>query len=147
LHSYNIKIERTIRDNIVLNAPYVDDRAVLRAAQLSGLLDFIQHHPEGFDMQIEEGGKNLSGGQKQMVAISRAFLHNPPVLLLDEPTGAMDDKSSTIFKNNLTKQIGNKTLLLVTHRGSMLNLVNRIIILDYGQIIADGPKDSIQSLN
>ncbi len=133
----------TMRDNIVIQAPYANDTDVLKAAQLSGIDDFVKLHPDGFDMEIAEGGKNLSGGQKQMVAIARAFLHKPPLILLDEPTSAMDDKSSMLFKDTLQTELGGNTLMLITHRSTMLKLVNRLIIMDKGKIIADGPKDAI----
>jgi ATP-binding cassette subfamily C protein LapB len=133
----------TMRDNIVLQAPYVNDADILRAAKLSGIDEFIKLHPDGFDMQIEEGGKNLSGGQKQMVAIARSFLHRPPLILLDEPTSAMDDKSSMLFKSMLKSELSDNTIILVTHRGDMLNIVNRLIIINDGKIVADGPKNTI----
>ncbi|NQY42854.1 MAG: type I secretion system permease/ATPase [Legionellales bacterium] len=133
----------TMRENIALQAPYVNDSEILKAAQFSGINDFIRLHPDGFDMQIEEGGKNLSGGQKQMIAIARAFLHSPPLILLDEPTSAMDDKSSLFFKRMLQNELKDNTLILVTHRSDMLNIVNRLIIIDKGRIIADGPKNNI----
>lgn len=133
----------TMRDNIVLQAPYASDAEVLKAAQISGIDDFIKLHPDGFDMLIEEGGKNLSGGQKQMIAISRAFLHKPPLILLDEPTSAMDDATSRNFLSALNSELGSSTLILVTHRNDMLNLVNRLIIMDKGKIIADGPKNAL----
>lgn len=133
----------TVKDNIVLGVPYADDASVLAAAKISGLDEFLQHHPDGFDLQIEENGKNLSGGQRQMIAISRALLLSPPLILLDEPTSAMDDKSDARFKENLLASLNHRTLILVTHRASMLSLVDRIIILDKGKLIADGPKESI----
>ncbi len=133
----------TMRENIALQAPYANDSDILRAAKISGIDDFIRLHPDGFDMQIEECGKNLSGGQKQMVAIARAFLHKPPLVLLDEPTSAMDDKSSLLFKKMLQNELKNNTLILVTHRTDMLNLVNRLIIIDKGRIVADGSKNNI----
>lgn len=133
----------SIRDNIALQAPYATDEAILKAANISGIYEFIRLHPDGFDMIIEEEGKNLSGGQRQMIAIARAFVHAPPIILLDEPTSAMDDKASNSFKNILRQELRNSTVVMITHRNSMLNLISRIIVLDKGNVIADGPKNDI----
>lgn len=133
----------SVKDNIVMGAPYVDDNVVLRAALISGVDEFIRIHPQGFDLQVGERGTNLSGGQRQAIAMARAVLLNPPIILLDEPTSSMDDKTEAHIKARLTPFLKNKTLVLVTHRGSMLSLVDRLILLDSGQVIADGPKDAI----
>ncbi len=133
----------SVKENITFHAPFVDDAAIIRAAQLSGVDRFISRHPEGFDMQIGERGENLSGGQRQAICIARALLLDPSIIILDEPTNAMDEFSERIFKTQLLESIGNKTLILMTHKGSMLDLVNRLIIMDGGKVVADGPKDQI----
>ena len=93
----------TLRENITIRAPYADDRAVVAAAELAGLTEFVNSHPEGFDMAISERGESISGGQRQSIAIARAALLDPPVLLLDEPTSAMDYPSgSAIQRTNRT---------------------------------------------
>lgn len=136
----------SVRDNICVGAPFIDDESLIRAATVAGVASFINNHPDGFDRQVGEKGGELSGGQRQSIAIARALLRNPNILLLDEPTSAMDDNSERRFKTQLTEHMTpNHTLLLVTHKFSMLELVDRIIILDDGKLIADGPKESVLS--
>ena len=133
----------TLRDNLMAGARYVEDELVLQAAELAGVHEFVRLHPKGYELQVGERGQNLSGGQRQNVALTRALLLDPPILLLDEPTSAMDNTGEERLKQRLSAMIGSKTLLLVTHRASMLSLVDRLIIVDRGQIIADGPKGSV----
>lgn len=133
----------SLRDNIAIRAPYADDRAVVAAAELAGLTDFVNRHPEGFDMLIHERGESLSGGQRQGVAIARAVLLDPPVLLLDEPTSAMDYPSEHQFKERIRHYANHKTVIIVTHRSSLMDLADRIIVMDDGVIVADGPKDTV----
>jgi ATP-binding cassette, subfamily C, bacterial LapB len=133
----------TLRDNLVSGARYVEDELVLQASELAGVHEFARLHPKGYELQVGERGQNLSGGQRQNVALARALLLDPPILLLDEPTSAMDNSGEERLKQRLSAVIGTKTLLLVTHRASMLSLVDRLIIVDRGQIIADGPKGSV----
>ena len=133
----------TLRDNLVTGARYVEDELVLQAAELAGVHEFARLHPKGYELQVGERGQNLSGGQRQNVALARALLLDPPILLLDEPTSSMDNTGEERLKQRLSAVIGTKTLLLVTHRASMLSLVDRLIIVDRGQIIADGPKGSV----
>lgn len=133
----------TLRENITLGAPYADDSAVVAAAHLAGLDDFVNRHSQGFDMLIGERGESLSGGQRQSVAIARAVLMDPPVLLLDEPTGSMDFTSEAQFKERLRKFAAHKTVFIVTHRNSLLELADRIIVLDEGHVVADGPREKI----
>ncbi len=133
----------TLRDNLVSGARYVEDELVLQASELAGVHEFARLHPKGYELQVGERGQNLSGGQRQNIALARALLLDPPILLLDEPTSAMDNSGEERLKQRLSAVIGTKTLLLVTHRASMLSLVDRLIIVDRGQIIADGPKGSV----
>ncbi|QYF93777.1 type I secretion system permease/ATPase [Massilia sp. PAMC28688] len=133
----------SLRDNIAIRAPYADDRAVVAAAELAGLTDFVNRHPEGFDMLIHERGESLSGGQRQGVAIARAVLLDPPVLLLDEPTSAMDYPSEHQFKERIRHYADHKTVIIVTHRSSLMDLADRIIVMDEGVVVADGPKDKV----
>ena len=133
----------TIRDNIALGAPFADDQAVLRAARIAGVEDFVARHPLGFDLPVGERGENLSGGQRQAIAVARALLLDPPILVLDEPTSAMDNGAENRFKQRLVQVLEHKTLLLVTHRASLLSLVDRLIVLDAGAVVADGPKDEV----
>lgn len=133
----------TLRDNLVSGARYVEDELVLQAAELAGVHEFARLHPNGYELQVGERGQNLSGGQRQNVALARALLLDPPILLLDEPTSAMDNTGEERLKQRLAAISKNKTLLLVTHRASMLSLVERLVIVDRGRIIADGPKESV----
>ncbi|WP_312346942.1 type I secretion system permease/ATPase [Leclercia sp.] len=135
----------TLRENLVYGASYVDDETMLRVATLTGVHEFARRHPSGYNMQVGERGMSLSGGQRQAVALARALLLDPPVLLMDEPTSSMDNTSEDLIKKALAPVIANKTLLMVTHRASLLTLVDRLIIVDNGKIIADGPKESVMS--
>ena len=133
----------TLRENLTLGAPLADDEQILRAARLSGLKEFVDAHPQGFDMLVGERGISLSGGQRQAVALARAYIHDPAILLLDEPTSSMDHTTETDIKHQLASFADHKTMLIVTHRTSLLELVDRIIVIDAGRIVADGPKAQV----
>lgn len=133
----------SVKDNIIMGAPYVDDSAMLRAAEIAGVADFVNRHPMGFDMPVGERGDGLSGGQKQTIAIARAQLLDPPILLMDEPSNSIDNRSEELFKSRLGNNLENKTLILVTHRASLLTLVNRLIVIDGGRVVADGAKEQV----
>ncbi len=133
----------TLRDNLTMGMPAADDGAVLAAAELCGILDFVNIHPQGFDMMVGERGESLSGGQRQRVALGRALIGEPPILLLDEPTGSMDHSSEEEIKTRLRSYAEGKTMFVITHRTSLLELVDRIIVIDSGRIMADGPKAQV----
>lgn len=133
----------TLKDNITLGSPYADDTAVISAAEIAGVTEFANRHPRGFDMLIGERGESLSGGQRQAVGIARAVLNDSPILLLDEPTSSMDFQSEDGFKAKLRQFAAGKTVVVVTHRTSLLELVDRLIVIDNGQIMADGPKAQV----
>lgn len=133
----------SLRDNIVLASPHVDDAALLAAAHISGIDEFVDTHPRGFDMLVGERGESLSGGQRQGVAIARAVVNDPSILLLDEPTGAMDFTSEENIKARLRAFAVKKTMLVITHRTSLFELVDRIIVLDNGRVVADGAKEQV----
>ncbi|MDP5241428.1 type I secretion system permease/ATPase [Uliginosibacterium sp. 31-16] len=133
----------TLKQNIAMGSPLADDASILTAAELAGVAEFANAHPQGFDMPIGERGESLSGGQRQAVAIARALLNAPPMLILDEPTSSMDHQSEEQFKRRLRDFSANKTLLIVTHRTSLLELVDRLIVIDGGSIVADGPKAQV----
>lgn len=133
----------TIRDNITLGRPLSDDRDVLDAANRAGVTVFTQQDPAGLERQVGEGGMLLSGGQRQAVTIARALVGRPPVLLLDEPTSAMDNRSEMHIKQQLAQLKKTETLVLITHKTSMLDVVDRIIVLEKGSVIADGPKAEV----
>lgn len=133
----------TLRENIAIGAPYADDAAIVAAAEAGGLTEFVNRHPDGFEMMIGERGDSLSGGQRQGVAIARAFLMDPPILMLDEPTSAMDFSSEQHFKERLRLMAAHKTVLIVTHRNSLLDLATRVVVVDDGKVVADGPRDQV----
>ncbi|MCV6589568.1 MAG: type I secretion system permease/ATPase [Marinobacterium sp.] len=134
----------TLRDNLTLGAPWVEDSQVLRAAEQAGVMEFCNRHPQGLDMPVAERGANLSGGQRQSVVVARALLLNPDVLILDEPTASMDNTTEARLRHQLKAIIEHRTLVLITHKSSMLELVDRLIIMDKGRVVADGPKDAVQ---
>lgn len=133
----------SIRDNITLGRPLVDDRDVMDAANRAGVTVFTQQDPAGLERQVGEGGLLLSGGQRQAIAIARALLGRPPVLLLDEPTSAMDNRSEMHIKHQLSQLTPSETLILITHKTSMLDIVDRVIVMEKGCVIADGPKSMV----
>lgn len=133
----------TLRENIAYGWPQAEDAAVLAAAEVAGLSAFVNRHPKGFDLPVGERGEWLSGGQRQGVGIARAVLHHAPVLLLDEPTSAMDYSTEAEVTAKLSAWMRGKTMVLVTHRSSMLALAERIIVIDQGRIVADGPREQV----
>ena len=133
----------SLRDNLTIAARQSSDEQVLRCARIGGFAEFVNSHPKGFDLMVGERGESLSGGQRQGVAIGRAVIHEPPILLLDEPTGAMDHSSEEEVKQQLASFAGGRTVVLVTHRTSLLDLAHRIIVVDSGRVVADGPKAQV----
>lgn len=130
----------TIRENLMLGAPMARDDEMLRALSMTGALDFIHKLPNGLDYVIAEGGRGLSGGQRQSLLLSRLLVRNPHVVLLDEPTASLDDTTEKQFLDQLSSWIGDKTLIVATHKMSLVNIVDRIVVVDNGQIVLDGPK-------
>ncbi len=135
----------SLRDNITLGMPYAEDSAVVAAAELAGLTEFVNRHPRGYDMPVGERGEMLSGGQRQAVGLARAVLHNSPLLLLDEPTSAMDFSTEAKVTADVAAFARDKTVVLVTHRTSLLALAARVIVIDAGRVVADGPRDRIMA--
>jgi ATP-binding cassette, subfamily C, bacterial LapB len=133
----------SVRENITMGHETAPDRAVLRAAELSGVMEFLRDSQLGLDTQVGERGEALSGGQRQAVAIARALLYDPPVMILDEPTASMDPASENRLRLHLEVITKGKTTLLITHKGAMLSLVDRIMLLERGRILAIGPRDEI----
>ena len=133
----------TMRENLTITMPHADDAAVLAAAHAGSIDEFINAHPKGFDLLVGERGETLSGGQKQGVGIARALIGNAPIVLLDEPTSAMDHTTEDAVKKRLIAAAAGKTLVLITHRSTLFDVANRIIVVDSGRIVADGPKDTV----
>lgn len=133
----------SLRDNLTLGARYVSDARMLEVAEITGVSELARQHPQGFDRPVGERGQLLSGGQRQAVLLARAMLLEPPIVLLDEPTSHMDNSSEDALRKRLHGWVQGKTLLLVTHRTSMLSLVDRLVVMDNGRIVADGPKEAV----
>jgi len=133
----------SLRDNIAFGTPHIESEQILKAAELAGVTEFSSQHPMGLDMPLGERGEALSGGQRQSVIIARALLHNPAIMVMDEPSNSMDNTTEAKLLSHLETFLKGKTLLLVTHRSSMLKLVERVIVIEKGRIIADGPKDAV----
>ena len=119
----------------------------MRSAEISGANDFLADHPSGFDLQLSEAGGGLSGGQKQSISIARGLVGNPSVLIMDEATSMMDMGSESKFVERLGKNLTDQTLIVITHRSAMLQLVDRVIVFDKGRIVADGPKSILNKGN
>jgi ATP-binding cassette subfamily C protein LapB len=135
----------TLRDNLTLARAGISDEAMIKAVERSGLEEFVNRHPSGFDMPISERGDSVSGGQRRCIAVARALVDGPALLLLDEPTGSMDQSTESVVKQSLREYAEGRTMVVVTHRNSLLELVDRIIVIDGGKVVADGAKDSVIS--
>ncbi|MCL1127431.1 type I secretion system permease/ATPase [Shewanella surugensis] len=133
----------SIRDNILFGTRQVTEHQLIRAVQLSGVNLFTDIESQGLDQQVGEGGLTLSRGQRQIVALARATLNDPPVLLMDEPTTSLDARAEKQFLSAMEHVTKDRTLILITHKMHLLKLVDRIIILDNGRIIADGGKKQV----
>lgn len=133
----------TVGDNITLGRP-TSQNEFETCARVTGVTSFVLAHPQGYAMQVGERGKSLSGGQRQAVTLARAMIARPTIMFLDEPTGAMDNLSEANFSRGFQQWLpAGTTLILATHRTSLLNLVSRLIVMDNGKVIADGPRNKI----
>ncbi|MCW8896126.1 type I secretion system permease/ATPase [Sulfurimonas sp.] len=130
----------TVKDNITYRATHANDAAMIRAAQISGTSEFIKRHPKGYEMPIGERGQGLSGGQRQSIGIARAFLLDAPIMLMDEPSNAMDQITEAKLLENLKKALKGKTSILVTQKMTLLSIVDRVIVINEGKIFIDAPK-------
>ena len=133
----------TIRENIVVGRPQATEEEILEASKKSGVHEFVSRHPMGYDAPVGERGEGLSGGQRQAVALARAMLLSPKIMICDEPTNAMDMQAEEAFTRHIKDQIKDKTFFLITHRQHLLTLVDRLILVDQGRVIADGPRDKV----
>ncbi|MBT8426532.1 MAG: type I secretion system permease/ATPase [Erythrobacter sp.] len=133
----------SIRENIVLERPYIDDEEMLRASRVSGTDLFVSRISNGYDLGLVDRGEGLSGGQRQSIAIARALAGKPPIVVMDEPSSAMDAQTEADLINRLEDELKGRTLVVVTHRQPLLKLVDRIIIMDRGKVVADGPRDKV----
>ena len=135
----------TVRDNIVFGTHDIRDDVILNVSEVSGVSGFVKRHSLGYDMQVGERGRQLSGGQRQSVAFARALVLDPSILLMDEPTNSMDKRTESRLIKKLKPMIKGKTVILISHRMSTLALVERIIVLDKGIVVADGPKKQVMA--
>ena len=133
----------SIKENITIGEQNASDADILKASKVAGVHDFLAKHDSGYDLVVGERGEGLSGGERQSVTLARAILTNPNIMILDEPTNSMDGQTEEVFKRRIKDIVKDKTLLLVTHRPSVLSLVDRLIVMDEGNIIADGPKEEV----
>jgi ATP-binding cassette subfamily C protein LapB len=132
----------TIRENILMGK-VVTSEQFDRAAEISGVTEFTSKHHLGFDMPVGESGSALSGGQRQAVAIARAIVNDPPILVFDEPSSSMDPMSEYFLTQRLKDYIKGKTVMMISHRTPILSLVSRLIIIEGGQVVIDGPRDEV----
>ena len=138
-----VLFQGSVRDNITVAAPQATEEEILSCAKAAGVHDFISRHPMGYDAPVGEQGSALSGGQRQAVALARAMITQPNILICDEPTSAMDVETEKRFCTYVQEQIEGKTFILVTHKHSMLNMVDRLILVHEGKIIMDGKRDDV----
>jgi ATP-binding cassette subfamily C protein LapB len=133
----------TIKQNIALGGDYPNDAEILHAAQIAGVDDFVKQHPEGYGLRLGERGEGLSGGQRQAVAIARALLRKPQILLFDEATSAMDQGAETALLQKIGSEIGQRTFVTITHKASLLQIVNKIIVIEQGKVAAQGTPEQL----
>ena len=133
----------TLKENLLLGNPDATDEEIIQVGELTGVNLIAGDLPGGYDTYLAERGVQLSGGQRQAICIARAMLSDPAIVLMDEPTSAMDNQSETTLLNNIEPWLAERTTLLVTHRGKLLDLVSRVIVFDAGKLIADGKKEDI----
>lgn len=127
----------------MLGHPHATEAELIQALRISGAIGMIQQDAASLDRLINEGGRGLSGGQRQMVLLSRLIVRNPQIVLLDEPTASMDEQLEAWVIRQLQQWLTGRTLVLVTHRPALLNLVDRIVVMENGKVVADGPRDSL----
>ncbi|MFW0767199.1 type I secretion system permease/ATPase [Trabulsiella odontotermitis] len=130
----------TLRENLTLGAPHASDEAIFEVLEISGADNFVKRLEKGLDHPIMEGGAGLSGGQRQSILLARMLLRSPNIVLLDEPTASLDDHTEREFIQRITPWLGNRTLIVATHRVPILDLVDRVVVLKEGQVVMDAPK-------
>jgi len=137
----------SIKDNITIGQQYVSDEEIIEISKLAGVHEFLGRHEAGYDLIVGERGEGLSGGERQSVTLARALISDPHIMIMDEPTNSMDRQSETQFIKRIKGIVEDKTLIVITHKMALLELVDRVIIVDNGEIVADGPKEKVLSRN
>lgn len=135
----------TVKENLQMGFYEYDDAHILNIAKISGVDDFVAGHPQGYDMELKERGEGLSGGQRQSINLARSLLHDPNLLILDEPTSSMDTATEKVVIERLKGWAGNRTLLMVTHRNTLLDLADRVLVMDHGVVVADTTPDKLRT--
>jgi ATP-binding cassette subfamily C protein LapB len=135
----------TVKENLQMGFYEYDDAHLLNIAKISGVDDFVAAHPQGYDMLLRERGEGLSGGQRQSINLSRALLHDPNLLVLDEPTSSMDTATEKLVIGRLKDWAGERTLVMVTHRNTLLELADRVLVMDQGAIVADTTPEKLKA--
>ena len=143
----NVLFNRSVRDNIALSNPAMPTERVIAAAQLAGAHDFVLELPYGYDTVVGERGSTLSGGQRQRLAIARALVSNPQILIFDEATSALDYESERVIQTNLPQITRGRTVFIVAHRLSTVRRADRIITIDHGRLVEDGTHDELLKTN
>jgi len=133
----------TIKDNIISSEQYPDVGDIIYAAQVSGVEEFVQTHPMGFDMPIGERGAGLSGGQRQSVGIARSLMQDSSIMIMDEPSNAMDQTTESRLLGKLKTELAQETVLIITQKFSLLDMTERIIVMHNSKVLLDGPKDQV----
>ena len=134
----------SLRENLVLGLPVLSDSQILQAAAKTGLDRAIQGHPQGLDILISEGGKGLSGGQRQLVGLTRMLLAKPKMLLLDEPTASMDLQLEAQVMDHLFHEVDKEAVVIMaTHKAGAMKHVNRVLVMEAGRVVLDGPKEKV----
>jgi ATP-binding cassette subfamily C protein LapB len=133
----------SVKDNIAYRNSRVSDEQMIRASVISGSDEFIRKHPQGYEMPIGERGMGLSGGQRQSIGIARALLLESGIVIMDEPTNAMDQLSENRLIANLQSYLSDKTAIIITQKNTVLPLVDRIIVMNEGKVYLDGPRDIV----
>jgi ATP-binding cassette subfamily C protein LapB len=135
----------TVKENIQMGYFEHSDEHILKVCKTAGVDSFISKHPSGYDLQLKERGDGLSGGQKQSINLARALLHDPNVLILDEPTSSMDQATESAVIGELSAWGKGKTMIMITHRNSLLQLADRVLVMDAGQILTDTTPEKLRA--
>jgi ATP-binding cassette subfamily C protein LapB len=138
-----VLLSGSVRENIVLARDGIDDAEMLRVAELSGAHGFMGRIANGYDLQLADRGEGLSGGQRQAISLARALAGKPQIIVFDEPTSAMDQASEAQLIGRLDAELRGRTFVLITHRPALLRLVDRIVVVENGRVVQDGPRDAI----